>query len=143
MNNPSELAVTVSRIINAPPRAVYEAWLNPELLAQFMIPSAEVTIPQVAVDAREGGRFTLIMAAGDKELPHSGEYKKLTPYSQIIFTWESHFSAEGSTVTLNLTEDERGTQIELIHIKFINEIARNNHENGWGMILSYLEKALT
>lgn len=138
----SDLTLNVSRTIKAPAKAVYNAWLNPEMLAKFMIAGEGMCIPRAEADAREGGRFTVIMAAGDKEIPHGGEYKKLNPYSQIVFTWESPFSVEGSTVTLNLEEVADGTNLELIHVKFRDEETRDNHGHGWGSILSHLAKSL-
>jgi len=138
----SELSLNVSRTITAPTETVYNAWLNPELLAQFMIAGEGMSVPKVETDPREGGRFMLIMAAGDQELPHGGEYQKLDPYSQIIFTWESPFSADGSTVTLNFNEVDEGTNVELVHVKFIDDNSRNQHEMGWAAILAQLDAVL-
>ena len=138
----SELTLNVSRTINAPIQSVYNAWLDPEMLAQFMTPGEGMTVPKAEADPREGGRFSIVMAAGDQEIPHGGEYKKLVPHSQIVFTWESPFSIEGSTVTLNLSESDQGTELELIHVKFPNEESRTNHEGGWKAILECLDKAL-
>ncbi len=139
----AELSLSVSRIIKAPIKSVFNAWLDPEMLSKFMLPGENMTVPKVEVDAREGGRFSIIMATAENEMPHGGEYKKLTPYSQIIFTWESPFSIEGSTVTLNLSETEEGTNIEIIHVKFPNEESRTNHEGGWTAILACLATELT
>jgi uncharacterized protein YndB with AHSA1/START domain len=80
------------------------------------------------------------MATKDAEIPHGGEYLTLQPYSRIVFTWESPFSIDGSTVTINFTELESGTNIELIHAKFPSEESRNNHKTGWTAILVSLER---
>jgi uncharacterized protein YndB with AHSA1/START domain/DNA-binding HxlR family transcriptional regulator len=138
----AELIIKVSRTIKAPMKSVYNAWLDPTMLAKFMIAGEGMTVPRAETDAREGGRFSIIMAAGDQELPHSGEYQKLEPFSKIKFTWESPFSVEGSTVTLNFTEVDEGTYIELVHVKFLDEESRNNHELGWVAILKQLAAAL-
>ena len=138
-----ELSLKVSRVIRAPIQTVYNAWLDPKLLAKFMLASDGMAIPHAETDAREGGRYTLIMVAGDQELPHGGEYKRLTPYTQIIFTWESPFSVDGSTVTLNFSEVEGGTQVELEHVKFLDEEARAGHEQGWVAILEKLAGTLS
>lgn len=135
----TELSLNVSRVIKVPIESVYAAWLNPELLARFMLPGENMSVPNVEVDAREGGSFSITMKSPEQEFPHSGEYKTLNPYSQIVFTWESPFSTEGSTVTLNFNEVEKGTNIEIIHLKFPNEESRNNHKIGWDSILNYLE----
>ena len=138
----TDLALTLERDINAPVEKVYQAWLNPEMLAKFMLPGEGMTVPLAEANAIVGGRFKIIMAAGEQEIPHGGEYKTLTPYSLIVFTWESPFSIEGSTVTLKLTEIDSGTHIELIHVKFPDEESRANHEGGWALILTALENVL-
>jgi len=135
----SELSLNLSRTIKAPIESVYNAWLDPEMLTKFMIPAEGVTIAKAETDAREGGRFDIIMKAGDKEMPHGGVYKKLNPYSQIVFSWESPMSIDGSVVTLNFTETDDGTLIELIHIKFKDEEYRADHEGGWTSILKALD----
>ena len=139
----SELMLNVTRTINAPIQSVYNAWLDPNMLAQFMLPGDGMHVPKSETDAREGGRFTIVMAAGEQEIPHGGEYLKLNPYTQIVFTWESPYSVDDSTVTLNLAESEAGTDIELIHVKFPNEETRDSHQGGWINILASLEKALS
>ena len=35
----AELTLTLSRTINAPVEKVFNAWLNPEILAKFMLPA--------------------------------------------------------------------------------------------------------
>ena len=138
----SELSLTVVRDVHAPIRAVYEAWLNPAMLAKFMIPAPGMSVPEVNVDARVGGRFEIVMANGNDRMPHAGEYKVLNPHSQIVFTWESPFSVDGSTVTVNLTESEGKTRVELHHVRFPNAESRDHHNAGWGAILALLESTL-
>ena len=137
----TELSLNVKRTINASIESVYNAWLNPEMLAKFMLPSAGMSVPKAEVDARVGGRFTIIMATPDKnEIPHGGEYLTLSPHNQIVLTWESPFFFDCSTVTINLKEMEAGTEIDLTHVKFPSEESRSNHEGGWAAILECLDR---
>ena len=95
----------------------------------------------VEVDANEGGNFLIVMKAGDKEMPHRGEYKTIQRHDKLVFTWLSEFSIPESTVTL--TFDERGpneTELTLHHIGFPNEESRNNHEGGWSNIVEHLSR---
>lgn len=136
-----DMVVTVNRRIGAPVEAVFDAWLDPDMLARFMIPGDGMSVPKAEADAREGGRFTIIMAAGADEIPHGGEYKEINPHSRLVFTWESPFSIDGSTVTLNFADSgDGGTDLELIHVKFPSEESRNNHEGGWKSILAKLDE---
>lgn len=137
-----ELTLTTSRKINATPEAVFNAWLDPEMLARFMMPGSGMTVPSVKTDAKVGGHFEIIMRVADQELPHGGEYKEITPHSRIVFTWQSASSVDDSTVTLRFTPNGDGTDVELKQVKFANEQMRDNHFGGWNNILSKLSEIL-
>ncbi|MDE0589906.1 SRPBCC domain-containing protein [Halocynthiibacter sp. C4] len=139
----NELSLTTSRHINAPAKAIYNAWLDPEMLMKFMTPGEGVTVPRSKTDPKVGGGFEIIMLTPDNnELPHTGTYKALDPHSRIVFTWQSNYSPDDSEVTLDFVEKNGGTDVTLTHVKFLNEEARDNHEKGWGLILQTLENAL-
>ena len=135
----SDLTVNVTKIIHAPIEKVFDAWLNPETLSQFILPMPGMPQPQTETDAREGGNFTIIMQVGDDKIPHTGKYIEISRPNKLVFTWESPFSTEGSTVTLKFSDiGENKTSIDLTHIKFPDEESRGNHEDGWGNILESL-----
>ncbi len=139
----TDLTVNVTKTVHVPIERVFDAWLNPETLSQFMLPMVGMPQPQTETDAREGGRFTIIMQVGDDKIPHAGEYLEISRPDKLVFTWESPFSAEGSTVTLKFGDiGENKTNVDLTHIKFIDEQARTNHEVGWGNILGSLNDIL-
>lgn len=137
-----DLSLSVDRVIAAAPEKVFNAWLNPEMLAKFMRPGPDMGAPDVTTDAKEGGGFEIIMKAGDQDLPHRGTYKKIDPHSQIIFTWESAFSPTESEVTLDIRPEGDGSHIRLTHVTFYDEEKRDNHEGGWTQILATLDSAL-
>lgn len=138
----SDLSLTVSRTIDAPVEAVFEAWLDPDMLSRFMMPGDDVTVPSVRVDAVEGGRFEIIMKSGDEEIPHSGVYETIDRYDRLVFTWESPHSIDGSTVTLEFTPVDGGTEVTLTQVKFSSEGSRDGHEKGWTRILAALGSTL-
>lgn len=138
----SDLSLTVIRVIKAPRESVFQAWLNPDMLARFMIPADGMNVPSAEADAREGGRFSIVMQAGENQIPHSGTYLTIDPHSKLVFTWESPFSVEGSTVTLDLAAHDDGTEITLTHVIFPNEESRDNHQGGWTSILGKLAQEL-
>ena len=138
----TELSLTTSRHINAPAARIFNAWLDPAMLARFMIAGPGMSVPSAKADPRPGGRFDLVMRNGDKDLPHGGVYKEIIPHSRLVFSWESPFSVEGSTVTLTFSPEGDGTLVELTHVKFASEDSRNNHERGWTAILAMLDKTV-
>lgn len=140
----SELELTVNRTIPASREAVFNAWLSPKILAQFMTTPMGGTKPtQVTNDPVKGGRFSIIMMNEDKEIPHAGTYLEIDPHSRLVFTWESPYSLDDSVVTIDLTEPEPGkTDLKLRHVKFRSEQARDGHEEGWTAIIGNLVNML-
>jgi len=138
----TDLSLTVSRTINASSKAVFDAWLNPEMLKQFMVPGDSMIVPSASTDPTVGGRFEIVMRNGDQDLPHSGTYTEINPHSRIAFTWETPFSETASNVAINFTPNGDGTTIELSHVKFESEESRDNHAAGWGKILDSLATVL-
>lgn len=135
----SDLTVNVTKTIHAPIEKVFDAWLNPETLSQFIPPMPGMPQPETKTDAREGGNFTIIMQVGDDKIPHSGKYIEISRPNKLVFTWESPCSTEGSTVTLKFSDiGENKTSIDLTHTKFSDEESREDHEGGWGNILESL-----
>ncbi|RLA12703.1 MAG: SRPBCC domain-containing protein [Gammaproteobacteria bacterium] len=136
MNN---LACHVTQVIDAPLERVFDAWLNPEMLSRFMLPMPGMPEPKTEVDGRQGGRFTIHMEVGEEVIPHSGTYLEIDRPNRLVFSWESPFAADGSTVTLEFSaQDSDSTVLMLTHERFIDEESRNNHEAGWGCILKLL-----
>ena len=140
----SDLTVNVTKIIQAPIQKVFDAWLNPETLSQFILPMPGMSQPHAETDATEGGSFTIIMQVGDDKIPHTGKYLEISRPNKLVYTWASPFSTDGSTVTIIFNDlGENKTNIELTHIKFIDEESRANHEGGWSNILECLSELLT
>ena len=139
----TELKLETARVIDAPRERLYDAWLDPAMLAKFMTPGPGMSVPKVEADTREGGRFTIVMRAGDQDMPHSGTYKTLNRPNRIAFTWESPFSKiEDSVVTVDFEETVGGTNVKLSHVRFETEESRDNHLGGWSAILETLEGVL-
>jgi uncharacterized protein YndB with AHSA1/START domain/DNA-binding transcriptional ArsR family regulator len=138
----TDLTLTVTRTINAPPQRVFDAWLDPEMLARFMRPGPDMTVPKVQTDAVEGGRFLVVMRAGDIDMPHSGTYLKIERHSHLAFSWESAMSTDDSTVSLDFKDLGGATELTLTHVTFVDQQARDNHAAGWGAILGALAAAL-
>lgn len=139
----TDLTVNVSKKIAAPVTKVFDAWLDPSTLAKFMLPMPGMEMPQVENDAQVGGTFTIVMHVGDNKVPHTGKYLEIDRPKKLAFTWESPESLHDSIVTINFTElSDGGTNIELAHVKFIDENRRSNHELGWSNIVSKLNEVI-
>ena len=134
----ADLSLTVTRFIEAPPEAVFDAWLDPATLRRFMTPGPGTACPNASSDPQVGGRFALTMTAEGKEIPHGGTYTVIERPRRLAFTWESPFSAEGSLVTLTFPPEKAGPFVKLTHVKFVTAESCDNHERGWAAILDAL-----
>ncbi len=135
----TELTVNINKTIHAPIEKVFDAWLNPKILSQFMMPMPGMAESDVVNDVREGGDFTIVMHAGENDLPHTGKYLEINRPDKLVFSWVSHCSVDNSIVTLNFTTiEDNKTNISLSHVKFLDEKTRMDHEGGWGNILNKL-----
>ena len=134
----TDLSLKVTRTVAAPPERVFDAWLDPATLARFITPAPDFDTPEVTLDAREGGRFDILMKSKDSEIPHWGIYHEIRRPDRLVFSWVSAYSREDSLVTLTFTPDGTGTQVTLVHERFLSEEMRDNHEKGWSAILQHL-----
>ncbi|MGV6847210.1 MAG: SRPBCC family protein [Marinibacterium sp.] len=140
----TDLSLEITRHLPYPPERVFDAWLDPVLLARFMVPGPGMRQPQVTTDPRVGGTFTILMDSPSEPngWPHRGEYLIIDRPNRLQFTWVSAFTQDDSTVTLDFTPRDGGTDLRLTHIRFPHEESRTNHESGWTEILAQLENAL-
>ena len=140
----NDLTLTVSKTIHAPIENVFDAWLDPEMLKQFILPMPGMPQPEVDNDPQQGGSFTIIMHVGEDKIPHSGQYLEVSRPNRLVFSWLSPFSIDGSTVTIDFSEiDDGTTNVQLTHVKFIDEETRSDHEGGWTNILETLNDILS
>jgi uncharacterized protein YndB with AHSA1/START domain len=80
-------AVRLERVIPAPPREVYRAWLDPKLLRRWMAPGG-FTVKRATVEARVGGHFRIWHAdAGADVGGFECEIVELVPDERIVFRW--------------------------------------------------------
>ncbi|MGE0396826.1 MAG: SRPBCC domain-containing protein [Kofleriaceae bacterium] len=133
------MSLRLERTFSASARTVFDAWLDPEALARFMCPQEGMTTGAIEVDARVGGRFSITMILGGRELPHRGEYLAIERYTRLVFTWRSHHAGEGSQVTLMFEAlgPER-TRLVLEHVG-LEDSAIAAHTHGWTSILAALD----
>jgi len=79
--------VRLRRTVAAPPRRVYRAWLEPDLLARWMAPGP-FAVTRIEVDERVGGRFRVWHGADGTEAGgFEAEIVELVPDRKIAFRW--------------------------------------------------------
>lgn len=134
-----EQSLTVSRVIKAPPERVYEAYLDPDELAQWLPPtgfSAEVH----HLEPEAGGTFRITFTGETPELAeygHSfrGTYKELVPGERIVYTDVFEVDDPGMagemTVTITFEAVDDGTEVTVRQTGIPEAIPPEDAQAGW------------
>lgn len=113
---PTAIALQTFKV---PPQRVYNAILDPEMVARFMFGPLlrEETILHITNDPRVGGAFSYKVRRGENEIDHVGKFVELTPPRRIVFTWAIAGESDGdpSTVTIDITPTTEGCSVRLVH----------------------------
>jgi len=146
--------VRLQRTIAAKPHAVYRAWLDPDLIRQWMAPGS-LEVERVEVDERVGGRYSVWQSnSGVSGGGFECEILELVPDQRIVFRWGfvGPRRAEGpvfdSQLTITLHETPPGsTLLTLVHER-LDELARampdvaDKVELGWELVLEKLSDSI-
>lgn len=146
-HNPPIMRIT--RRLAAPPEAVFAAWTDPASVATWMCPvpptEAEPLPGAVELDLRVGGKFSISMEHEGTVFTHRGEYIRLSPPHQLVFTWiiplPDGDRATLVTVNLEVGEDDT-TEMEILHQRLPGPDMVDRHEAGWSAILQRLKAHL-
>ena len=140
----SVTTLTVKRKIPAPAQKVFDAWLDPAALREWMRPCSGTTKPSdVKADAREGGAFEIVMHTASGPVSHTGIYKTIDAPRRLVFTWNSvHAGNEDSLVTVEFRPDGKTTEVVVTHERLPQEKVAG-HTGGWTSILESLSNQFT
>ncbi len=148
-------SLELTRVIAAPRHRVFDAWTRPEMIRQWLGPAN--TSCSAETNPVEGGAYTIHMVSGK---PHEGQgtgtcnaptntttvrgtYTQVSPYDLLQFTWAADWSEhENSLVTLRFRDVEGGTELRLLHQKFLTVQSRDGHNQGWNASLDKLTTLL-
>lgn len=131
--------IVVKRSIPATVDELFDAWLDPESLAQWMLPG-DHRRNTVSVDARVGGAFEVVMHHQDGSKRHYGNYRAIERNRKLVFTWFSDATHHTETlVTVEFNAAIASTEIVLTHERMPDHEAGLAHTRGWTRALELLE----
>jgi uncharacterized protein YndB with AHSA1/START domain len=134
-------SLTVDRVISGPIEKVFDAWLDPASMKQWMKPGA-MTLSDASTNPVVGGKYALTFTGDGAIVPHEGEYLEIKRPHRIVFTWKSGHAGD-TLVTLDFMKvSERKTKVTLTHERFAAASARDSHRSGWGTILEKFENTM-
>ena len=110
----SEHEFAVEHTIHGPPERVFEAYTEPELLAQWWaLPGQSLRVDEM--DVRPGGewRFTHVLGEEEEMVMH-GEYREIDPVTRLSYTFNMGEGTDEEILAIvDLEEVEAGTEITL------------------------------
>lgn len=142
MSTKTGTSLRVSRVINASPARVFDAWTEPDQLKQWSSPEGGYTVEDVQVDLTVGGRYRIGMVTPDgNRIAAYGVYRKIERPKRLVYTWDWDGEAPlGETlVTVEFNDLGGSTEVVINHERFPNAEAKQGHEDGWTSCLNKLE----
>ena len=107
-------SVTVKHRLAASPERVYDAWLDPATIRKFLYTTATAEIVRCDVDARVGGKYTIVDRRNGDDVLHEGTYLELERPRRIVFTLRvPRYSPDEDRVTIELTPLANGSELTL------------------------------
>jgi uncharacterized protein YndB with AHSA1/START domain len=78
MSSEPNVIVTVTRHFDAPAERVFDAWLDPEQVREWMAVSGSMkNLRRVHIDARLGGAFAFVDVREGEKVEHVGNYLEI------------------------------------------------------------------
>lgn len=103
--------VALEKTYNASPETLWQAWTNPEMLKQWWGPD-NVSIPECEVDLRVGGKFYIVMEAGEGMGQYKGtlwpmlaEFTVVKPNSQLFYKAQAWTEGDKAETTIDQTTE--------------------------------------
>jgi uncharacterized protein YndB with AHSA1/START domain len=126
--------VVTRRRMPAPREIVFEAWIDPKGIHEWMCPGDAISA-EATLDVRVGGSFRLVMKSKDTDHVHIGTYQVVEPPSKLVFTWAGADNPGDVTlVTVEFFPHGDESELVLTHERFSKGDLAQRYESGWGTI---------
>lgn len=117
--------IEFERTYDAPREAVWQAWTDPAKLKEWWGPD-NVTIPECEVDLRVGGRFYIVMEAGEAMGPYKGTkwpmeatFTVVEPNSRLVYAAKAWTEGDqeatliGQTTEVTFSDENGKTKVRV------------------------------
>ena len=130
--------VVVRRRMPAPREIVFEAWIDPEGIREWMCPG-DATSAEAVLDVRVGGSYRIVMKGKERDHVQTGTYQVVDPPSKLVFTWVPADNPSAVTlVTVEFLAHGDESELVITHERFEKPEVAQRYEGGWGTIAEKL-----
>ncbi|MBI2610339.1 SRPBCC domain-containing protein [Candidatus Kaiserbacteria bacterium] len=141
----ADVRLTITRTFDAKPEEVFEAWIDPKMVAQWYGPEG-FTNEIHEFDAREGGVYHLTMKGPNGEThPLRGVFKTIQRPTKLVLTWQWQNGEAWGTETIVTVEFKamgNKTEMTMMHSGFADEKQKEMHDQGWSSSFGKLDKVV-
>ena len=132
----ADRVVTVRRVLPAPPDIVYDEWLDPVGMLEWMCPRPARAV-KISLEPSVGRPLRIDIEDSGSSLYVTGTFVELDRPRRLRFTWSCSAWADPSVQSLvTVTLEARGadeTMMTIEHEQLPPEEA-GSHQHGWGTI---------
>jgi len=142
MNDTNDRTLTLKRTLKAPLKLVWDAWTQPEHIAQWWGPKGMET-KVVEHDFREEGKwkYTMMMPDGN-EFIAEGIYLEIVPLQKIVSSADFKPMTEGVEIQafFESSGDETLFTFSVVHptVEYCQQQEKMGFMNGWGSTFARL-----
>ncbi|MGH3626802.1 MAG: SRPBCC family protein [Sciscionella sp.] len=144
MTGPGVATAVVERILPATPDEVYDEWIDPDALLDWMCPRPARCL-KVEADPRVGGRIRIDIEDNGQHFYVHGMYTDLDRPARLGFTWSCSTwpdPALVSHVLVTLMPHGAGQTLMTIYHSALTPDLFDQHLTGWRLIAAQLESVL-
>jgi uncharacterized protein YndB with AHSA1/START domain len=137
------VALRVWRRFAQPPERVFDAWLDPTALGNWLFATKGGEMLRVVVNPRVGGEFTIVEKRGDTIAEHFGRYVAIDRPKRLVFAFSTDRESNPTRVTIDIAPAPSGCELTLTHEMDPQWSAyAERAREGWTMILEGLAATL-
>jgi uncharacterized protein YndB with AHSA1/START domain len=123
----------VRRRMPAPREVVYEAWIDPQGIREWMCPGDTLSA-EASLDVRVGGSYRIVMKGKDRDHVHTGVYQVVEQPSKLVFTWTAEEDEVPMLVTIEFLAHGNESELILTHERLPGTDIMKRYQKGWGQI---------
>lgn len=140
LREPETIALSITRVFDAPPALVFRVWSAPEHLVRWWGPK-DFTVPTFKADFREGGAWrSCIRSPEGTDYWCNGVYREIAAPDRLVFSfrWEEENSLD-TVVTVTFEDVGGRTRLTFHQAPYRSVEDRDGHLEGWGECIDRLE----